>query len=204
MRVGFCLRGETVSGGGEGSPGLPGQAEVRSSGSMGFPRQAIHFPVPAQDTPPPTPTPTPFVPSGHCKRPGGLFPPACLRLSSEAPPGPFCSRRSSPWLKGAWLQGSRVGPEPGRRGGDKLDRERTGSHGNPPGCASSELAHQGLELFISFHRETKGRGGSSSPERTVLLFDLEIHHGHPELSCALWGGKAKYPSSSLSRPAGSC
>lgn len=73
--------------------------------------------------------------------------------------------------------GSRVGPGPGRQEVYKLAQERTGSHGNPPGCASSELAHPGLELFIGFHRETKDSGGSSSPELIVLLFDLEIRHG---------------------------
>lgn len=58
MKVGFCLRGETVSGGGGGSPGPARAGRIEVQRVHGIPtsaNQPIHFPVPGLPAPPPRP-----------------------------------------------------------------------------------------------------------------------------------------------------
>lgn len=118
---------------GKGSPWPShGQAEVRSSRSMGFPSQPTHLPM-AMPL---------FVLTIQCK---------CLRGSQLASSrlavcawvlkffqGLSIADIHPPGWKGAWLQGSYVGPVPGTLGSIQ-GGERTQSHGNPPGCLCSEL-----------------------------------------------------------------
>lgn len=88
---------------GKGSPWPSGgQAEVRSSRSMGFPSQPTRLPM-AMPL---------FVLSIQCKcerESAGLFSPSCLPLSFEVPPGPFYSRHSSSWLKRSMAPGESCG-----------------------------------------------------------------------------------------------
>lgn len=75
-----------------------GQAGARFGRPVGFPREPTHFPTS------PRPLAVPLIcPRGTKQMPerkaAGLFTPACLCLSFEVPPAPFCSRQSSPRLK---------------------------------------------------------------------------------------------------------
>lgn len=151
---------------------------------MGFPSQPIHFltsPLPLGSTPAP---PLALSVQSKCLQGRQLaFSPACLCLSLQVPPGPFCSRHSSPRLKRRpvprelWeLCGIRA-RDAKEYMGWSWELSPMATHQDVPAAPSwpvlqSLLPHHCLELFISSCRETKDKVILFLPELTVLLIDL--------------------------------